>query len=195
MIVNTNELFGRNVELRSLFKGKRIIVEAGFGNGEFTIFLAKKYPDSTVVGVEVSGKSIEKLKRKMERDGISNIKIIKGDIRSVLSFFPDSSIDSFYCNFPDPWWKNRHKKRRIFSEEFIKILFNKMKPGGMVEICTDHTEYSGFIMRNFERFGRFLPGFGKYPIVNFLFREFRTKYEEKFIKMCKTIYYFRFLKP
>lgn len=196
MIVKINDILGGKVDFRGIIGNVgNVIVEAGFGSGDFMLYLANKYPASVIIGVEVSERAIEKLKRKVIRADFKNIRIVKGNIRDVLKLFPDASIDYFCCNFPDPWWKKRHKKRRIFNKEFVSILFRKMKSEGIVEICTDHIEYAGFIIRNFEEFDGFLPGYGEYPLVNFSFREFRTKYEKKFLKVGKTLCYFKFLRP
>lgn len=186
-----------NVNRNGKFEGKgNFYVEIGFGNGDFTIFLAKTHPDATVVGIEVSGKCVEKLKKKAERDGMGNLIVLRMDGRHALStLFLDSSIDGIYFNFPDPWWKKRHRERRLFSEDFIRLLWRKLKNGGYVEIATDHLEYMGKILRNFEKFGYFRPGFGRYPLVTFLFNREPTRYEEKYRMMGKTITYLRFIKP
>ena len=174
---------------------KKIYVEVGFGNGDFTIHLSKKFPEAEIVGIEISKKSIEKLKKKIEKEGINNIGIIHSDAKIAISSFPDNSISAIFFNFPDPWWKRRHRKRRLFNIDFIKLLSKKLKSGGIIEIATDHLEYGGEILRNFERTKLFQPGFGSYPALTFVLDRKRTKYEEKFWRMGKTILYMKFVKP
>ncbi len=181
-------------EVFSAGNEKIIYVEVGFGNGDFTIHLAKKNPDAEIIGIEISKKSIEKLKKKVEKEGINNIRIIHADARMALSSFPDNSISCIFFNFPDPWWKRKHRKRRLFTPEFIKLLSRKLKENGRVEIATDHIEYGGEIMKNFEMSGIFYSEFGNYPALPFILDRKRTKYEEKFWRMGKTILYMRFVK-
>lgn len=173
---------------------RKVYVEVGFGNGDFTISLAKREPDAEIIGIEISKKSVEKLKKKVKEEGIGNIKIIHSDARTALLSFQDNFIDAVFFNFPDPWWKRRHRKRRLFTIEFINLIFKKLKKEGIVEIATDHLEYAGEILRNFEKSGLFSPGFGNYPTVTFLLDRNKTKYEEKFWRMGKTILYMRFVR-
>jgi tRNA (guanine-N7-)-methyltransferase len=174
---------------------KKIYVEVGFGNGDFTIYLSKKFPEAEVVGIEISKKSIEKLKKKIEKEGIKNIRIIHSDAKIALSSFPDNSISAIFFNFPDPWWKRRHRKRRLFTADFISLLSKKLKSGGAIEIATDHLHYGGEIWRNFESSALFRFGFGNYPVLTFVLNKKKTKYEEKYWRMGKTILYMKFVKP
>jgi len=174
---------------------KEIYVEVGFGNGDFTIYLSKKFPCAEIIGIEISKKSIEKLKKKIDKEGIKNIRIIHSDAKIAIASFPDNSISGIFFNFPDPWWKRRHRKRRLFNMDFISLLSKKLKAGGIVEIATDHLQYGGEIWRNFESSALFHPGFGNYPVLTFLLNRKRTKYEEKYWRMGKTILYMKFVKP
>ncbi|RMF55102.1 MAG: tRNA (guanosine(46)-N7)-methyltransferase TrmB, partial [Calditrichaeota bacterium] len=100
-----------------------LAVEIGFGNGEFLMNWARQQPDWNFVGVELSLASMERILKRIHQSGIRNVKPIHEDARfAIREFFPDNSIRHVMMNFPDPWFKERHKHRRLLNESFIRTL-------------------------------------------------------------------------
>jgi tRNA (guanine-N(7)-)-methyltransferase len=126
-------------------KNPKIYVEIGFGNGEFLVEMAKRESSSIFIGFEISGISVEKLRSRVKRENLKNVFCIREDGFWGLYFcFPDSSIDKIFINFPDPWPKRRHEKRRITERKKLILFFRKLKPEGKIEILTDSENFVNY---------------------------------------------------
>jgi len=118
---------------------KDSIVEIGFGRGDTLVELSKKYPDRTVIGFELSGISIEKAFARIKKENLKNVFIVNMDAFWGFHFLiPDESITRIYMNFPDPWFKKRHRKRRLTSKRNLLMYAKKLKKGGKIRILTDY---------------------------------------------------------
>ena len=123
-----------------------MVVEIGFGRGEFLRQLAVERPQRAHVGVEVSFKRVLKMARRLARTGIRNIRLVEGTGQETLQeLLPDSSVETFWINFPDPWPKKRHHRRRLIQPAFVHDLAVRLQPGGRLEIATGHEGYAGWI--------------------------------------------------
>ena len=133
-------------------QGQRIIVEVGPGRGDFLFHLARTNPQAKVVGIEIKRKRTDKLIRRIERFGFTNICLIQDDARQALPrFFPDGTVDEIHFNFPDPWPKNRHAKKRAVNQAFLEECARVLKPGGTISIATDHEPYASDIAQSASR--------------------------------------------
>ena len=125
-----------------------MVVEIGFGRGEFVRQLAALRPQVAHVGVEVSFKRVLKLARRLARSGVRNIRLVEGTgEETVRELLPESSVETFWINFSDPWPKKRHHRRRLIQPPFLRDLAVRLQPGGRVEIATDHEDYAEWIER------------------------------------------------
>ncbi len=120
-----------------------LVVEIGFGRGEYLRHLAATSPGQAHVGVEVSFKRVLKMARRVARTDESNLRLIcaTGEqvVREVLE---PASVAAFWVNFPDPWPKKRHHKNRLLQAPFVSQLARRLVPGGLLHIATDHVEYA-----------------------------------------------------
>ena len=114
----------------------RVELEIGPGDGGFLLAAAASRPDTLFVGIEVRRAWAEKLRTRTA--GIDNIEVVHGDGRWIVEFLlPSSSIDRYHLYFPDPWWKKRHHKRRLFSEGFCRGIVRTLRQSGEVLLVTD----------------------------------------------------------
>ncbi len=121
----------------------RIVVEIGFGRGEFVIDLAQNDPEAVFFAVEVKLKRVLKMAHRLVRYGISNIRILHATGQELIDALPaDSVVDTFWVNFPDPWPKKSHEHRRMLTPEFIHGLALRLVPGGKLELATDDEIYA-----------------------------------------------------
>ena len=123
-----------------------IILDIGVGAGESTVNHAISHPENNYLAVEVHRPGIGKLLNKIEKDRLTNIKIIRHDVIDILrEQIPDRSLTQIFIFFPDPWPKKRHHKRRLINEELIKLVKKKLVMHGRLHIATDWRDYANHI--------------------------------------------------
>jgi len=123
-------------------------VEIGIGNGEFLSEYAKANPDRNYLGFEVMKRIFNRAITKARQVKNNNIRLIHFDATFIVSILEDGCVDNFYVNFPDPWPKKKHLKRRLLKTEFIELLTRKLKPGGTLCMATDQIDYALEIAEN-----------------------------------------------
>nr|WP_321499207.1 tRNA (guanosine(46)-N7)-methyltransferase TrmB [uncultured Dethiosulfovibrio sp.] len=160
----------------------RAIAEIGFGNGEFLIHLAKEERDCLVFGMEISMTCAEKAIKRALREGVPNVRIIRGDARFLLrECFEDESLEKIYMSFPCPWPKERHSRRRVTHKGFSDTVASVLKVGGEFELATDEEWYA-------QEVGKVLGGHPSLDLVSFDVnkrRKITTKYERKWLDQGK----------
>ena len=117
-------------------------LELGFGGGEHLAAQAASYPAIGMIGAEVFENGIAKLLRDVERLGLANIRIFADDARALVAALGPSSIARAFILFPDPWPKERHKKRRLVSVQLLDDLARAMEDGGELRLATDDMDYA-----------------------------------------------------
>ena len=135
------------LNITSLFPtAEQVVLEIGFGMGEATALIARDFPNTGFLAVEVHKPGIGKLMARVEELALSNIRIIEGDAHPIITtMIPDKSVDGVHLFFPDPWPKKRHNKRRIVNAEFLALIHPKIKDGGFFHIATDWVPYAEYI--------------------------------------------------
>ncbi|ADD67310.1 tRNA (guanine-N(7)-)-methyltransferase [Denitrovibrio acetiphilus DSM 12809] len=123
-------------------------IEIGIGNGEFLSEYAKKNQDQNYLGFEVMKKIFRRAITKAKHVESKNIRLLHFDATFFVSILEDNCVDNFYVNFPDPWPKKKHKKRRILKTEFIELLVRKLKQEGTLCMATDQIDYAEEIVEN-----------------------------------------------
>lgn len=122
--------------------GKPLEVDIGCGNGRFLAAMAAENPEIHFLGIERRRDRVRKTVRKAERRGLRNLWVVRLEAEYVFAhLLPENSVRRVYLFFPDPWPKRRHHKRRLFSPLFVDSLFRTLRPGGTLEVVTDHGDY------------------------------------------------------
>jgi len=104
-----------------------IFLEIGFGMGEHFINQAKMNPDVLFIGVEVYLNGVANVLKLAQEQNVTNFLLFPNNLDLILNDLPSNSLDRIYILFPDPWIKNKQKKKRIFNKERLKILQDKIK--------------------------------------------------------------------
>jgi tRNA (guanine-N7-)-methyltransferase len=132
--VDTDAWFGRSAP---------VILEIGSGTGISTLAMAKAEPHLNVVAVEVYKRGLAQLLSAIEREGVTNIRLVRGDGVDVLEhMFGPESLTGVRVFFPDPWPKSRHHKRRLLQPATVSLIADRLRPGGVLHAATDHTGYA-----------------------------------------------------
>lgn len=122
-------VFGRSAPLE---------VELGFGRPHFLFERAEEAPDTNVVGIEWKARWVTKANQRRRRERASNVCAIHGNAWLLFgALFQPGSLRRIYLNFPDPWWKSKHQKRRIVNDTFATLLTSRLEEGGEVLVQTD----------------------------------------------------------
>ena len=120
-----------------------VILEIGFGMGDTTSHIAKAMPDKDFLGVEVHTPGVGSLLKQIGEQGLTNLRLIQHDAVEVLNnMIPDGSLAGVHVFFPDPWHKARHNKRRLLQTPFVRLLADKLAPGGYLHCATDWEDYA-----------------------------------------------------
>jgi tRNA (guanine-N7-)-methyltransferase len=123
--------------------GRPVYLEIGFGNGHALASMASAYPERNYLGIEVHRPGIGHLLLELERLGLTNVRLLRGDAAEIVRrSLPASCLEGVYLFFPDPWPKKRHHKRRIVQPEFVAQLDRVLGPGGFVRMATDWGDYA-----------------------------------------------------
>ncbi len=173
-----------------------IEVEIGFGKCGFLIDLASHHPSCNFVGIESSRKYYRKGIKKIQRAQVHNTKLMRGEAFHIFNrYIPDASFANMYLNFPDPWPKNRHAKRRLLQSEFIALAAQKLYPAGCIEIVTDAEFYMNQVRGLFETYGNMYEVLYDTTSENSNTpRQYFSDYEKMFLQEGRIIYYAKYKK-
>ena len=114
-----------------------IVVELGCGKGEYTVELAKKYPDKNFVGIDIKGARIWYGAKAVTDLGLGNVAFVRGKIDMVNHFFAKDEIEEIWLTFSDPQPKKPSK--RLSSKSFVALYRQFLKSGGIIHMKTDNT--------------------------------------------------------
>lgn len=130
---DTAAFFGREAPLE---------VEVGSGKGLFMRTAAEARPEVDFLGIEVAKKYAAFAAAGLAKRDLTNGKMVAGDgLRIFSELLLADSLQAVHVYFPDPWWKARHKKRRVLNEPFLRDVYRTLGPGGSLHFWTDVEEY------------------------------------------------------
>ena len=121
--------------------GRPLWLEVGFGGGEHLVHMAQRYPAAFIVGCEPFVNGIAMLLGKVRALGLGNLAIHPGDVRDLFDVLPAASVSKCFLNYPDPWPKARHHRRRFVTPGYLAALARVLSPGAEFRIATDIPDY------------------------------------------------------
>jgi len=131
---------------KDLFQNENpLTIELACGRGEYTVGLAKLFPNNNYIGVDIKGERIWKGSSQAKEENLNNVAFLRTMILLIENFFEEGEVNEIWITFPDPRPRKRDIKRRLTSPRFLSIYKRLLKPGGYVRLKTDNTglyEYS-----------------------------------------------------
>ena len=168
--------------------GRPVWLEVGFGGGEHLVHMAKSYPDIGIIGCEPFINGVAMLLGKIREAGVTNLSVHPGDVRDLMDVLPDQSIAKAFLNYPDPWPKKRHHRRRFVTPEHLQPLARTMKSGAEFRVATDIPDYVRQTLEEVPKAGFDLVSQGDTPWQDWL----STRYEQKALREGRSPHYVTF---
>ena len=163
-------------------------LEVGFGGGEHMVAMAARYPQIGIIGCEPFINGVAMLLGKIRAAGVSNVSVHPGDARDLMDVLPDGSIAKAFLNYPDPWPKARHHRRRFVTPEHLIPLYRVMAPGAEFRVATDIPDYMRQTLEEVPKAGFTLAHEGPEPWEDW----HSTRYEQKALREGRVPHYATF---
>ena len=124
-----------------------LVLDIGFGDGDALAEIAAAHPDRNYLGVEVYRTGTGRLLRRIESEGLTNLRVLLADASELLrEGLAPASLAGVQLFFPDPWTKKRHHKRRIVQAEWLARVADRLQPGGFLHVATDWADYAEWML-------------------------------------------------
>lgn len=183
------------INLQTLFgeEPKHLVVELGMGNGESIGIRSRNETEKHYIGCEVYKNGLLSLLRTVEEENIKNLKICSDDARDLLENLSENSVDELIILYPDPWPKNKQKKRRIINEELLNLANKVLKENGTLFMATDIPDYMMWMLREVYNHDTFFPtAISPEEWVKPPYWWHSTKYEQKAMAQGRKPWYMTF---
>jgi tRNA (guanine-N7-)-methyltransferase len=127
-------------------------IEVGFGKGLFLVNASQACPAVNFLGIEIIRKYQLLTATRLAKRALTNVRLACADARTFLrDFIGPEAVRAIHIYFPDPWWKKRHHKRRVFTASFVRECERVLRVGGRMHVATDVEEYFGEIIESVAR--------------------------------------------
>jgi len=132
---------------RDFFKNSNpLVLELGCGKGEYSIALAKKYPNKNFIGIDIKGARFWRGAKSAIEENIENVAFLRTQIELIDHAFAEHEVDEIWITFPDPQIKYKRTKHRMTNSEFLKRYKTILKPDGVVNLKTDSEFMHGYTL-------------------------------------------------
>ncbi len=176
-----------------------IVLELGCGKGEYSVGLAKAFPEKNFIGVDIKGARFWFGAKEAIETGLHNVAFLRTQIELIDRFFAAGEVDEIWITFPDPQIKYRRTKHRLTHPDFLERYKKILKPEGIVHLKTDSEFLHGYTLGLLQGMGQEIIsahhdiyGAPEYDPDTPLLREIKTYYEGLFEAKGKTITYIKF---
>jgi tRNA (guanine-N7-)-methyltransferase len=172
-----------------------LVVELGCGKGEYSVGLAKKYPEKNFLGIDVKGARMWKGASDAVNDGMSNVAFLRTRIEFIEYCFANNEVDEIWITFPDPQIKKKRAKNRLTHPVFLERYSNIFQDKGLIHLKTDSQFLHGYTLGIIEGHQHHLED-AEHDIYNAVLQrdnmEIKTHYEQLFLEKNMPITYLRF---
>ena len=176
------------VQLEPWRQARPLWLEIGFGGGEHLVHMAARNPDVALIGAEPFVNGIAMLLGKIRTAGVSNLRIHPGDVRDLFEVLGPAAVSKVFLNYPDPWPKARHHRRRVVTQEYLLPLAQITAAGSEFRVATDIADYVRQTLEEVPQAGFELIYQGSDPWEDWL----STRYEQKALREGRPPHYLTF---
>lgn len=132
---------------KEVFKNDNpIVLELGCGKGEYTIGLAKRFPEKNFIGIDIKGARFWRGAKTSVDEALNNVAFVRTQIELIEFIFATGEVDEIWITFPDPQIKYKRTKHRLTNTDFLKRYKNILKPEGTVNLKTDSEFMHGYTL-------------------------------------------------
>ncbi|SFN11473.1 tRNA (guanine-N7-)-methyltransferase [Paenimyroides ummariense] len=132
---------------KEVFKNNNpIVLELGCGKGEYSVELARRYPNINFIGVDIKGSRFWRGAKTAVEENIPNVVFLRTQIELIENCFATHEVDEIWITFPDPQIKYKRTKHRLTNEEFLARYKNILKEEGIINLKTDSEFMHGYTL-------------------------------------------------
>lgn len=178
---------------------KPLILELACGKGEYTVNLAKLFPEKNFIGIDYKGNRIWRGAKTALEEGIANVGFLRIQIETILEYFEKGEISEIWITFPDPQPQDSREKKRLTNPVFLERYKHILIPQGIMHLKTDNDGFYAYTLEQIE-----LQNLPKIKETTDLYQSdlvdevlsIKTYYEKKYLAVDKNINYvqWRFIK-
>lgn len=138
-ITSLPHLWPYNIDFHKIFNNKNPIdVEIGCGRPHFFFDRAINFPTRNIIGIEYKYEFMKSAQKRIIKENFNNALALHGNAWLLLPLlFQSQTISNVFINFPDPWWKKKHKKRLLLNDIFLNHLQKKLTKQSLIILQTD----------------------------------------------------------
>lgn len=181
----------------SFFKNDQpIVLELGCGKGEYSVNLAKMYPEKNFLGIDIKGARFWRGAKTALEENLNNVGFLRTQIELVDCFFEENEVDEIWITFPDPQIKYKRTKHRLTNLEFLDKYKKILKPEGVVHLKTDSEFMHGYTLGLLQGLNLTIE-YAHHDVYGNDYTpkevtEIQTFYEKQYLEINKKITYLRF---
>ncbi len=196
------EVFNDSLELKGnwrkdFFKNDHpLVLELGCGKGEYSVNLAKTFPETNFLGVDIKGARFWRGAKTALEENLVNVGFLRTQIELLDEIFAENEVDEIWITFPDPQIKYKRTKHRLTNFEFLEKYKKILKPGGVVHLKTDSEYMHGYTLGLLHGLGEIVEYSNHDVYSNHgapkAVTDIQTYYEQQYLEQGKKITYIRF---
>jgi len=181
----------------SIFKNNNpIVLELGCGKGEYSVALAKKYPNKNFIGIDLKGARFWRGAKTALEENLTNVAFLRTQIELIDFCFSENEISEIWITFPDPQIKYKRTKHRLITLPFLKKYQHILNNEGLVHLKTDSEFLHGYLLGLLHE-GKHTIFFAHHDIYNSTSppeeaTAIQTFYEKQYLEINKRITYVKF---
>lgn len=185
----------RGKQSRRIDKNQEIILELACGKGDYSLALAKEFPDKKIIGIDIQGERLWSGAKQALEEKIANVFFLRIQIENLLEYFDEASISEIWITFPDPFPRDRQIKKRLTSPRFLEIYKKILNNNSLVHLKTDNLNLFEYSIKTLNaQQGKVLEKiqniYQQKNIPDIL--KIKTDFEKKHLKAGKNIHYLKF---